>query len=105
MNRAGLMTGAPCLALAGCRGAGKPARPAPSAPSTASTSSTASTPLDPRELLPVGTFTVDMMELQPTPQIKEISERLRRGIASHRDWWASYRRQAQPGKPLPYHPN
>lgn len=53
-------------------------------------------------MLPVGTFTADVMELYPSPRMAELSQRLQAGVRANPEWFQKAVRNAAPGEPIPY---
>lgn len=60
-------------------------------------------PLDSvRALLPVGTLTVDAMDVAPSPRMTELSQKLQAAVRQNAEWFQQQVRSARPGEPLPY---
>jgi hypothetical protein len=54
------------------------------------------------ELLPIGKCDVDIMELVYPKRFQELSEKLATAIATNKEWWVEYVKNAKGGEPLPY---
>jgi hypothetical protein len=53
-------------------------------------------------LLPVGTFTVDAMDLRASPRHAELGARIQAAAQQNAAWLQEQVRRARPGEPLPY---
>jgi hypothetical protein len=52
--------------------------------------------------LPIGKYNVDIMELVYPKRFQELSEKLATAIATNKEWWVAYAKDAKEGEPLPY---
>src|SRR5687767_2594445 len=57
-----------------------------------------------RTLMPVGTFSVDVMDVAPSPRLNELSRRMQASVRADSAWFMAAIRRAEPGQPLPYDP-
>ncbi len=59
-----------------------------------------------RQLIPVGTIRVSVMDLAAPPRAQALMARLQEAMRQNSQWFLEYTRQhARPGEPLPYHAN
>jgi hypothetical protein len=57
-----------------------------------------------RQLIPVGTIRVSVMDVAAPPRAQALMARLQAAVRQHPQWWLEYTREhARPGEPLPYH--
>ncbi len=76
------------------------------APQAPAPQATAPGPLTIADLLPEGTVNADILAVRIPPRAEELAEKMRNAFREKPEWLADYiKRNAQPGKPLPYHPN
>jgi hypothetical protein len=47
----------------------------------------------------------NLMELRSPKQLQEIQDKFQQAMSKNREWFTEYAYNAEPGKPLPYHPN
>ncbi|WP_298625111.1 hypothetical protein [uncultured Legionella sp.] len=50
-------------------------------------------------------ITAKVMEMQASREIALISEKIKKGIAEHQEWFKRYVSELEAGKPMPYHVN
>ncbi|MBI4243302.1 MAG: hypothetical protein HY606_04355 [Planctomycetes bacterium] len=58
-----------------------------------------------KHLLPIDGGVVDVMTLGTSARCQELVLRLQQGVGRHPDWWLTYMKDVEPGRPLTYHPN
>lgn len=57
-----------------------------------------------RQLIPVGTIRVSVLDLAAPPRAHALMARLQAAMRQDSQWWLEYTKQrARPGEPLPYH--
>jgi hypothetical protein len=105
------------LLLAACQIGASPAKPgtgeavreavapAGSTPRPARPTSIREQDFDLARALPVGTLTVDIMELAASPRVDELTKKLQLAVAENQEWWQEYLQEHAEERPLPYHPN